>query len=91
MNGKILVTHGATTTHHIRDPNIVKTKGNPGKVASHIQKERWCSWCKRVGHTIWKCPQATIPHTSNHGDMVCEIHYALPIKLLLFICNYIYN
>ncbi|RVW21389.1 hypothetical protein CK203_106920 [Vitis vinifera] len=51
---------GATGTNQVRDPNIVKTKGNPGKVAMNVQKGRRCSRCKRVGHTIRKCPEATI-------------------------------
>ena len=65
---------GATSPHQVHDPNMVKTKENPGKVASNIQKERRCSRCKRVGHTIRKCLKATIPHTSNQRDMVCKIH-----------------
>ena len=52
LNGKKLVADGATSPHQFHDPNIVKTKGNLGKVASNIQKERQCSRCKRVGHTI---------------------------------------
>ena len=43
LKGKKLAPDGAISPHQVRDPNIVKTKGNPGKVASHIQKERWCS------------------------------------------------
>ena len=70
MKRKNLVTHGATTIHHVHDPNIVKIKGNPSKVRTHLQKGRRCNQSKKVGHTIRKCPQATIPHTINHGDMV---------------------
>ena len=40
---KKLAADRATSLYQVRDPNIVKTKGNPSKVASHIQKERWCS------------------------------------------------
>ena len=81
MNGKILVTHGATTTHHIRDPNIVKTKGNRGKVGHICKKEDGVIDVKKVGHTIWKYPQATIPHTINHGDMVYKILYVLLVNV----------
>ena len=42
-----LTTHGATTTYHVCDPNIVKTKGNPGKFGTQIQKGRKCSQCKK--------------------------------------------
>ena len=52
LNGKKLAVDGATSPHQVRDPNIVKTKRNPGKVAANFQKRRRCSRCKRVGHTI---------------------------------------
>ena len=74
LKGKKLVVDKATTPHQVRDPNIVQTKGNPGKVASNFQKGRQCSCCKRVGHTIRKCPKATILDTGNQRDMVCKIH-----------------
>ena len=74
LKQKKLVVDGATSFHQVRDPNIVKTKRNPGKVASNIQKRKQCSYCKIVGHTIRKCPKATIPHTGNQCDLVCKIH-----------------
>ena len=52
LKWKKLVADGATSPHQVRDPNIVKTKGNLGKVASNFQHGRWCSRCKRVDHTI---------------------------------------
>ncbi|XP_059591593.1 protein FAR1-RELATED SEQUENCE 5-like [Vitis vinifera] len=52
LKGKKIAADGATGTNQVRDPNIVKTKGNPGKVAMNVQKGRRCSRCKRVGHTI---------------------------------------
>ncbi|RVW97117.1 Protein FAR1-related sequence 5 [Vitis vinifera] len=55
LKGKKIAVDGVTGTNQVRDPNIVKTKGNPGKVAMNVQKERRCSHCKRVGHTIRKC------------------------------------
>ena len=64
--------HGATSPNQVCDPNIVKTKGNPGKVAMNFQKARQCSRCKRVGHTIQKCPEARIPQTAHQRDMVCH-------------------
>ncbi|KAL6311958.1 hypothetical protein AAG906_007446 [Vitis piasezkii] len=57
LKGKKIAADGATGTNQVRDPNIVKTKGNPGKVAMNVQKGRRCSRCKRVGHTIRKCPK----------------------------------
>ena len=52
LKGKKLATNGATSPHRVLDPNIMKIKGNRSKVASNFQKGRWCSSCKRVGHTI---------------------------------------
>ncbi|RVX18438.1 Protein FAR1-related sequence 5 [Vitis vinifera] len=52
LKWKKIAVDGATGTNQVRDPNIVKTKGNPGKVAMNVQKGRRCSRCKRVGHTI---------------------------------------
>ncbi|KAL6329408.1 hypothetical protein AAG906_018047 [Vitis piasezkii] len=57
LKGKKIAADGATSTNQVRDPNIVKNKGNPGKVAINVQKGRRCSRCKRVGHTIRKCPK----------------------------------
>ncbi|RVX19264.1 Protein FAR1-related sequence 5 [Vitis vinifera] len=39
LKGKKIAADGATGTNQVRDPNIVKTKGNPGKVAMNVQKE----------------------------------------------------
>nr|CAN62918.1 hypothetical protein VITISV_029735 [Vitis vinifera] len=69
LKGKKIAADGATGTNQVRDPNIVKTKGNPGKMAMNVQKGRRCSRCKRVGHTIRKCPQATIPQNAQPGYM----------------------
>ncbi|KAL6342650.1 hypothetical protein AAG906_012517 [Vitis piasezkii] len=57
LKGKKIASDGATT------------KGNPGKVAMNVQKGRRCSRCKRVGHTIRKCPEATIPQNAQPGYM----------------------
>ena len=43
LKDKKLVADRATSLYQVRDPNIVKTKGNLGKVASNIQKGKWCS------------------------------------------------
>ncbi|RVW88940.1 Protein FAR1-related sequence 5 [Vitis vinifera] len=69
LKGKKIASNGATGTNEVRDPNIVKTKGNPGKVAMNVQKGRRCSRCKRVGHTIRKCPEATIPQNAQPSYM----------------------
>ncbi|KAL6345067.1 hypothetical protein AAG906_013550 [Vitis piasezkii] len=58
LNGKKLAVDGATSPHQVRDPNIVKTKRNPGKVASNFQKRRRCSRCKRAMRAkhLWNDP-----------------------------------
>ena len=71
LKGKKVAADGATSPNQVCDPNIVKTKGNPGKVATKFQKGRRCSRCKRVGHTIRKCPEARIPQTGHQRYMVC--------------------
>ncbi|KAL6348243.1 hypothetical protein AAG906_005535 [Vitis piasezkii] len=73
LKGKKVAVDGATSPNQVCDPNIVKTKGNPGKVATNFQKGRRCSRCKRVGHTIRKCLEARIPQTGHQRDMVCHI------------------
>ncbi|XP_034679702.1 protein FAR1-RELATED SEQUENCE 5-like [Vitis riparia] len=40
LKGKKVTGDGATIRNQVRDPNIVKTKGNPGKVATNFQKGR---------------------------------------------------
>ncbi|XP_034680220.1 protein FAR1-RELATED SEQUENCE 7-like [Vitis riparia] len=71
LKGKKVAGDGATIRNQVRDPNIVKTKGNPGKVATNFQKGRRCSRCKRVGHTIRTCTESRIPQNSHQRQMVC--------------------
>ena len=54
LKGKNLGIDGAIGHHQVCDPSIVKTKGNPSKVVSHIQKRRQCSRCKR-SFMVCKC------------------------------------
>ena len=65
LKGKKIAADGATSPKQVHDPNIMKSKGNLSKVATSFQKGRRCSCCKRVGHTIRKCPEARIPHIGN--------------------------
>lgn len=73
LKRKILAIDGGTSPWQVCDPNIMKTKGNLGKIASYIQIGRQCSQCERLGHTIWKCPQSRMPNTINDKDVVCKI------------------
>ena len=36
-----------TSSKHVCDPNLVKTKGKPRKPLSNFHKPRWCSRCKK--------------------------------------------
>ncbi|WKA03630.1 hypothetical protein VitviT2T_021730 [Vitis vinifera] len=65
LKGKKVAGDGAVIRNQVRDPNIVKIKGNPGKVATNFQKGRLCSRCKRVGHTIRTCTEPRIPQNSH--------------------------
>ena len=40
------------TKHHVRDPNIVKTKGNPSTLKDKFKKPRHHGKCKKVGHIV---------------------------------------
>ena len=40
LKWKKVAGDGATIRNQVRDPNIVKTKGNTGKVATNFQKGR---------------------------------------------------
>ncbi|KAL6336084.1 hypothetical protein AAG906_010358 [Vitis piasezkii] len=39
------------TKHHVRDPIIVKTKGNPGNLKDKFKKPRHCGKCKKFINT----------------------------------------
>ncbi|KAL6335332.1 hypothetical protein AAG906_029575 [Vitis piasezkii] len=76
LKWKKLAVDGATSPHQVRDPNIVKTKGNPDKVASNFQKGRQCSRCKRIpGFQQYEktittpCEYGDPNNTPNENDM----------------------
>ncbi|RVW38338.1 Protein FAR1-related sequence 5 [Vitis vinifera] len=69
------------TKHHVRDPIIVKTKGNPGNLKDKFKKPRHCGKCKKVGHTVRKCPEFVNTHNAfiniedSIEDMGTCLHY----------------
>ena len=85
LYGENLATNGGISPHEVHDPNIVKTKGNPSKIGSYIQKNIWCSQCKKVGYTIRKCPQSRIPHNINDSNMVCKIFNGLLVNIKIYL------
>ncbi|RVW68736.1 Protein FAR1-related sequence 5 [Vitis vinifera] len=52
------------TKHHVRDPIIVKAKGNPGNLKDKFKKPRHCGKCKKVRHTVRKCPEFVNTHNA---------------------------
>ena len=73
LKWKKVAGDGATSPNQVHDPNIVKTKGNLGKVATNFQKGRRCSRCKRVGHTNRTCTKPRIPQNGHQRQMVRQI------------------
>ena len=52
---------------NVRDPAIVKTKGDHGSTSNSSAKVRRCSNCRDVGHTRRTCPSIHI-HQGGHVD-----------------------
>ncbi|KAL6323825.1 hypothetical protein AAG906_003446 [Vitis piasezkii] len=69
--------------HHVRDPIIVKTKGNPGNLKDKFKKPRHCGKCKKVGHTVRKCPEFVNTHNAfiNIEDSVEDMVWDMPSLL----------
>ncbi|XP_015944684.1 protein FAR1-RELATED SEQUENCE 5-like [Arachis duranensis] len=45
-----------STANLVGDPSVVKTKGAP-RQTTKTAKARKCSHCKRIGHTVRRCPK----------------------------------
>ena len=84
------------TKHHVRDPIIVKTKGNPGNLKDKFKKPRHCGKCKKVGHTVRKCPEFVNTHNAfiniedSIEDMVCSNTHSLNSLIIHFIVIFIW-
>uniref|UniRef100_A0A2N9HQP9 CCHC-type domain-containing protein n=1 Tax=Fagus sylvatica TaxID=28930 RepID=A0A2N9HQP9_FAGSY len=52
----------------VRDPIIVKTKGDYGNTSNPNPKVRRCTICKDVGHTRHKCPSLHTQQADVDGD-----------------------
>ena len=84
------------TKHHVRDPIIVKTKGNPGNLKDKFKKPRHCGKCKKVRHTVRKCPEFVNTHNAfiniedSIEDMVCSNTHSLNSLIIHFIVIFIW-
>ena len=84
------------TKHHVRDPIIVKAKGNPGNLKDKFKKPRHCGKCKKVGHTVRKCPEFVNTHNAfiniedSIEDMVCSNTHSLNSLIIHFIVIFIW-
>ncbi|XP_028094274.1 protein FAR1-RELATED SEQUENCE 5-like [Camellia sinensis] len=47
----------------VKDPDAVKTKGNPGRASSNCRRLRKCGNCKCIGHTKRTCPKVRFSRT----------------------------
>ncbi|GMY13670.1 serine--trna ligase [Fagus crenata] len=77
-----IIQDGLNRDKIVRDPIIVKTKGDYGNTSNPNPKVRRCTICKDVGHTRRKCPslhtqQANVDGDSSDAlneDMVSSVH-----------------
>ncbi|GMY31344.1 serine--trna ligase [Fagus crenata] len=77
-----IIQDGLNRDKIVRDPIIVKTKGDYGNTSNPNPKVRRCTICKDVGHTRRKCPslhtqQADVDGDSSDAlneDMVSSVH-----------------
>ena len=61
--GSTSVSHMSSSTQHIQNPPVAKTRGRPQEIANlnpldlATKKNQKCGWCKQPGHTQRKCQE----------------------------------
>uniref|UniRef100_A0A2N9F6F8 Uncharacterized protein n=1 Tax=Fagus sylvatica TaxID=28930 RepID=A0A2N9F6F8_FAGSY len=63
-----IIQDGLNRDKIVRDPIIVKTKGDYGNTSNPNPKVRRCTICKDVGHTRRKCPSLHTQQADVDGD-----------------------
>ncbi|GMY21224.1 protein FAR1-RELATED SEQUENCE 5-like [Fagus crenata] len=63
-----IIQDGLNRDKIVRDPIIVKTKGDYGNTSNPNPKVRRCTICKDVGHTRRKCPSLHTQQANVDGD-----------------------
>ncbi|XP_028086514.1 protein FAR1-RELATED SEQUENCE 5-like [Camellia sinensis] len=59
----------------VEDPDVVKTKGNPGRASSNCRRPRKCGNCKCIGHTKRTCVDVSEhPGFMREGAKICFVH-----------------
>ncbi|XP_028061338.1 protein FAR1-RELATED SEQUENCE 5-like [Camellia sinensis] len=60
----------------VEDPDIVKTKGNPGRASSNCRRPKKCGNCKCIGHTKRTCPKVRFSRTVGTNSDADTPHIA---------------
>lgn len=66
--------HSIPRQFRVEDPDLVKTKGNPGRASSNCRRPRKCGNCKCIGHTKRTCPKVRFSRTVGSNSDADTTH-----------------
>ncbi|XP_028079428.1 protein FAR-RED IMPAIRED RESPONSE 1-like [Camellia sinensis] len=66
--------HSFPQQFRVEDPDVVKTKGNPGWASSNCRRPRICGNCKCIGHTKRTCPNVRFSRTVGSNSDADTTH-----------------